>query len=763
MVDVSAHASNADTPTRAKSAFGLAAAFTATIFLSATLLFSVQPMFTKLILPLLGGSPNVWNTAMVFFQAMLLGGYIYAHLLSRYVEPAIQLAAHLGITALGLAFLPLAVDPMLRPPETGMPTLWLISLFAVTVGLPFFALSANAPLLQRWFSKTRHKDAQDPYFLYAASNAGSLIILLAYPFLIEPVFRLGEQTFAWTVGYAALIAALLGSGALALRDGATIAESSVADQTVSESLGARRVALWIVLAFIPSSLMLGVTSFLSSNIAAGPLLWILPLSLYLLTFVIVFAKRPLATTARLSPLMPWVPLAGLVVVAVPGIPSTVSLVGGLAVTFYISLYCHARLVEARPNVSKLTVFYIVMSVGGVLGGIFNALVAPIAFDGVYEYAIVLFASAFILKSGESFERVTKTEKLRAALFIFVAAFAVFIAPALGLPYLFALLCAAMVLYLVASELRLRFDRRLFIVASVSLFAFFGSFGASNVLYKDRSFFSTLSVVTHQGNDGLEHHFMHGDTVHGVQLREPGRLAEPQVYYAPGGVFDTVIQQARRLHARPIGVSMIGLGIAGTTCYERAGDDWTYFEIDPKVVAISRDPSLFSFIENCAPDARVLVGDARQRMVDVPAASQDLVVIDAFSSNAIPAHLVTVEALDMYRSRLRNEDGLIFFHTSNRYADVASVAAHTAAASGLEVRFVGKGPDTRQDGTYDFAASGVLVGKAETLARLDQPGDMLHRFQPSAAIRVWTDDYSSIIGAMRAHHLKDAVVGDSATP
>ncbi len=752
-----------DATTRRAPALGLAAVFTATIFLSATLLFSVQPMFTKLILPLLGGSPNVWNTAMVFFQTMLLGGYIYAHVLSKYVKPTVQLAVHLGVTALGLAFLPLAVDPMLRPPETGMPTLWLIGVFAMTVGLPFFALSANAPLLQRWFANTDHKDAQDPYFLYAASNAGSLIILLAYPFLIEPVFRLGEQTFSWMIGYAMLIVALLGSGALALRRPATATETTEVVEAPVETLGARRIAFWILLAFIPSSLMLGVTSFLSANIATGPLLWILPLALYLLTFVLVFAKRPLATTARLAPLMPWVPLAALILVAVPALPASVALVGGLATTFYISLFCHARLVEARPDVSRLTVFYIVMSVGGVLGGIFNALIAPIAFNGVYEYAIVLFISIYLLRKGESYERPSRSELMRAGVFFAIAVGFLFIAPMLGMKNLFATLCSGLALFLVTGELRMTRRLRAFTLAAIILFAFFGRFGASNVLYKDRSFFSTMSVITKTGDKGTEHLFLHGDTVHGVQLREPGSLSEPQVYYARNDGFDIVINAARSLKAGPMNVSMIGLGIAGTTCFEEAGDDWTYFEIDPKVVEIARDPELFSFIENCAPDARVLVGDARQRMFDVPAASQDLVVIDAFSSNAIPAHLVTVEALGVYRSRLKDENGLVFFHTSNRFADVESVAARAAEAAGLSFRFIGRGPDTPTDGTYGFKASGVLVGTEDVLAKLDGQNDLMHRFSPSPTVRAWTDDYSSIIRAMKAKRLNDQVVGDSAAP
>ena len=759
MVNLSVQATAGRAP-----ALGLAAAFTATIFLSATLLFSVQPMFTKLVLPLLGGSPNVWNTAMVFFQAMLLGGYIYAHLLSKYAKPTVQLAVHLGVTALGLAFLPLAIDPSLRPPESGMPTLWLIGVFAMTVGLPFFALSANAPLLQRWFSRTNHKDADDPYFLYAASNAGSLIILLAYPFLIEPVFRLGEQTFSWMIGYAFLIIALLGSGALALRRPRVFAEVKDASEPAAAPIGMGRVAFWVLLAFIPSSLMLGVTTFLSSNIAAGPLLWILPLALYLLTFVIVFAKRPLATTARLGPLMPWVPLGGLCLVALPGLPTWLSLGGGLLATFIISLFCHARLVEARPDVSRLTVFYIVMSVGGVLGGIFNALVAPIVFDGVYEYAIVLFVSAYVLRSGARYERASRGECARAGVLTAAALLSVFIGPTFGVSNLFAMLCAGLLLFLVAGELRLPMILRAYTLAVVLLVAFFGKLSASNVLFKDRSFFSTMSVVSVVTEAGLEHRFLHGDTVHGVQLREAGQLSEPQAYYARGDAFDVVLQSVRgRLGGGPIDVSMIGLGIAATTCLEQPGEDWTYFEIDPKVVEIARRPELFSFVQTCSPDARILVGDARQRMTDVPAASQDIVMVDAFSSNAIPAHLITAEALSVYRSRLRSEDGLVFYHTSNRFADVASVAARAAEDAGLSYRFVGHGADTPRDGTYGGEAKGVLVGREAVLAQMDGPNDLYHRFTPSPSVRLWTDDYSSIIRAMRAKRLNDAVIGDSAAP
>ena len=718
-------------------------------------------MFTKLILPLLGGAPNVWNTAMVFFQALLLGGYVYAHVLSRYVPLRGQVALHVAVTALGLLFLPLAVDPNLRPPDTGMPTLWLLALFTATVGLPFFALSANAPLLQRWFSRTDHPDADDPYFLYAASNAGSLLILLAYPFIIEPQLRLGTQTSTWTLGYAALVLCLLGSGAFAYlqRKPKTAEVTQPAPAALSQApLSLPTIALWTGLAFIPSSLMLGVTTFASSNVASGPLLWILPLALYLLTFVIVFAKRPLVTTAKMARLMPWVPLIGLYVAAIPTLPPFIRLGGSLAVVFFISLYCHARLVEARPDVSRLTIFYIVMSVGGVLGGIFNALLAPILFAGVYEYALILFVSAFVLPTGAAYAK-PDPKKLRLGLIALLSAVVAVSALLLFSVSIYAVaLVGAILTFVALNAFGVDMYRRIFTMAAFAMVAVFTSVGADNTLYKDRSFFSAMTVTVVEGEAGTEHRFQHGDTVHGYQLREEGHLSEGQLYYRTGAAFDQVIKASREVTGGPSNVAMIGLGIGVTSCFERPGDNWTYFEIDPKVVELAKRPDLFSFMSRCAPEATILVGDARQRLFDVPAASKDLIVIDAFTSNAIPAHLLTREAIQLYQTRLSSEKGLIFFHTSNRFADVSSVAAQSALAEGLSIRFVGRGPDTHLDQGYDFAADGVLVGREDVLAALDKPGDMLSHYTPSPSVKPWTDDYSSILGAMWAMRKKDSVKG-----
>jgi len=390
---------------KSRSSWALVSVFTLSIFLSATLLFSVQPLFAKLVLPLLGGSSSVWNTAMVFFQGTLLGGYIYAHLISKYLNLPLQIFFHTVILSLGLFFLPLAIASGWTPPEGGAQAYWLIALFAVSVGMPFFAISANAPLLQRWFSRTSHKDADDPYFLYAASNAGSLLSLCLYPIVFEPLLRLQAQTELWTKGYWALIAVILAAGIFAALHQKTQSVLVEKTATSASKVTYKQRLFWVFLAFIPSSLMLGVTSHMANNIASAPFLWIIPLALYLLTFVIVFAKKPIVTPKQLAKLFPWVILVALIAGFVLKLFVLVSIGLSLICYFIIALFCHGRLVEARPDVSNLTEFYIWISFGGVLGGVFNALVAPAIFSNVYEYLIILIAAQFAVpaKTQTSFD------------------------------------------------------------------------------------------------------------------------------------------------------------------------------------------------------------------------------------------------------------------------------------------------------------------------------------------------------------------------
>lgn len=748
-----------------RRSIGLAVIFTATIFLSATLLFSVQPMFTKLILPLLGGASNVWNTAMVFFQAMLLGGYIYAHLVSKYLPVKAQIAVHACVTAAGFLFLPLAIPAGIILPESGMPTFWLLGLFGITVGLPFFALSANAPLLQRWFSLTDHRDADDPYFLYSASNAASLIILCAYPFFIEPNTRLGGQTFSWAIGYASLLVMLFVTAYVLTRRLAPVT-ATFEGETKSIQAGWKQKTFWIFLAFLPSSLMLGVTSYMTNNIASTPFLWIMPLALYLLTFVIVFARKPLVSAKGLSKLFPWVVIVGFLLIApnypvgIAGYhfntspPPIVKIPLLLTVYFLISLYCHAILVEKRPDASGLTEFYILMSVGGVLGGIFNALIAPVIFNAVYEFILVLALVLFLRPTG--IEMPKAGEKPWNLFFIGLVAAALnavlLLASGSDLP----LVIFISVGIIAIASMRFNFN----VVVKIGMFAglafaaiVFDLLG-SDSLYKDRSFYSLLAVQSNEREHGTVHKFVHGDTAHNYQLRDPKLQKVPTSYYVEGGSIHVSIEALRKQLGGTVDVAVVGLGAGAMVCYEQPEDDWIYFEIDPAVVALARNTEYFSYIDSCLPKADIRIGDARQKLNDVPEKSLDMIVVDAFSSNSIPAHLVTREALKLYRSRMTS-DGLVFFHTSNKMLDVTSVVSRLAEDAGLTARYIDIDEFTGNPyAQYGARATGILMGPDEIMQRVTSSDERFVNWTPSRHVKVWTDDYSSVLGTLLAQTLKD---------
>lgn len=748
-----------------RRSIGLAVIFTATIFLSATLLFSVQPMFTKLILPLLGGASNVWNTAMVFFQAMLLGGYIYAHLISKYLPVKAQIIVHSFVTLAGFIFLPLAVPESVVLPESGMPTFWLLGLFGVTVGLPFFALSANAPLLQRWFSLTDHRDANDPYFLYSASNAASLIILCAYPFIIEPYTRLGGQTLSWAIGYAGLLAMLLLTAFALTRRLAPVQKSTSTD-VVQVTTDWKQKAFWIFLAFLPSSLMLGVTSYMTNNIASTPFLWIMPLALYLLTFVIVFANKPIVSANGLAKLFPWVVIAGLFLI----FPTLSFPVGAfnfstalapivkipllLAVYFLISLYCHSILVEKRPDVSGLTEFYILMSVGGVLGGIFNALIAPVIFNAVYEFILVLVLVLFLRPSGI---QMPEAGEKPWRLFFIGAAAAVFNVIVLkGAGYNTTYLVFITVAIMAVASLRFNINKfaKIGLFASLAIAAIVFDLFGSDKLFKDRSFYSLLAVRAEDSSHGTLHKFVHGNTSHNSQIRDPELQHIPTSYYIEGGSIHTSVEALREKLGGNLNIAVVGLGAGAMVCYEKPGDNWVYFEIDPAVVELARNTEYFSFIETCAPQADIRIGDARQRLNDIPAGSLDMIVIDAFSSNAIPAHLVTREALELYRSRM-TPDGLVFFHTSNKMLDVTSVVARLSEDAGLTARYIDVSDFTNNPyGEHGSLATGILMGPEAIMESVTAGDARFQNWTSSKHVKVWTDDYSSVVGTLLAQTLKD---------
>ena len=720
--------------------------FGVAIFISSALLFSIQPLIAKLLLPLLGGTPAVWNTCMVFFQAVLLAGYAYALLVSRWPLRR-QLIAQIVLLCLAFVSLPIRLSSswINSVPRTGDPSLWLLACLAATVGLPFFIISSNSPLLQKWFSRTASDSAHDPYFLYAASNAGSLLSLLAYPVLFEPFFTLRIQSLIWTVAYVAMVL-LIGVHALLLYRSKT-GDLSVSEVPVSNEakLTLRRRLRWLLLAFAPSSLMLGVTNYITTDIASVPLLWIIPLALYLLTMVFAFARRQFVS-ARLVDLI--TPAATIVLLMLyladsAGRGSRILIVFHLAYFFFAALMCHSQLAADRPGPTHLAQFYVWLSLGGVLGGVFNALIAPLVFSTVVEYPLAIVLACFLLPklaAQESFA--LRERRLDFALPVLIFAmtvglgwFADRMAPAQMSGTVFVVALPLFVSY----PLRKRPVRFALAIGGVILAAACMMGVNQNTLHAQRNFFGVIRVVNDPQRD--VHSFLHGSTVHGRESTIPERRCEPLSYYHQDGPLGRIFAHVE--HSRPAAnVGIIGLGVGATAAYSRPDQHWTYYEINPAVVSVARSSQYFGYLNDCAKaPVNVVLGDARLQLHSAPDHGYDLLVLDAFSSDAIPLHLMTQQALDLYLSKLA-PGGLIVFHISNRNLDLTHVVAglaHSRQLSCLSLRDLidpqpnGRDPSQWMVVARNTADLGPLVNDsyAQVLTGSDDRN-------------VWTDDFSNII-------------------
>lgn len=732
------------------------ALYTLTMFTSATLLFLVQPMFARMVLPLLGGSAAVWNTAMVFYQVTLLAGYLYAHATTRWLPLRFQVGLHAVVLLLPLLVLPIAVPGGWSPPTEGNPIPWLLALLGVAVGLPFFVVSTSSPLLQAWFARTGHRTAADPYFLYAASNVGSLLALVAYPLRVEPHLRLAEQSRMWAGGYALLAALTIGCALAVWR--MTAVRTGAGRPTPSPDTASRiapvtrtRRLRWVLLAFVPSSLMLSVTTYLSTTITPIPLFWVAPLALYLLTFILVFSGRnPLraATMLRALPLV-LMPLVMLLAVRAAG-PIWLLIPLHLATFFVAAMVCHGTLAADRPHAAHLTEFYLWMSVGGALGGVFNALVAPVVFTSVLEYPIVLVLLCLLQAPAHygNGPRSAIRRDVGLPVGLGLLAWGLIVAAQTGGvssgPLALALVFGLPVLLCFRfSDRPVRFGLG---VAAILLAAGAPHTGAQGqVLYAERSFFGIHRVMLDA--EAQYHALAHGGTLHGRQSLDPARRREPLTYYTHGGPLGQFFDAAGDT-AAPRRVAVIGLGSGSVACYSRPGDDWTFYEIDPAVERIAHDPRYFTFLQDCAPAARVVLGDARLSLAKAADARYDLMILDAYSSDSVPVHLITREALALYQDRLA-AGGVLAFHISNKFLDLRPVVAVLAADAGLVAV-----DQLDVDLTREQAAAGktgsewVLIarGAADLGPLTSDP-----RWQPltaAAGARPWTDDFSSIIGALR---------------
>ena len=744
-------------PQSARLVLPLRPLFIATILLGSFLLFLIQPMFARAVLPLLGGSPSVWNTAMLFYQVTLLAGYLYAHLIRR-LPINRQMLLHLALFAVAAITLPIGVAGWLRA-ETGLaPVVWLLGLLAASIGPVFFVISAQAPLMQSWFGRSASPDAANPYFLYAASNLGSFAALLAYPLLFEPTMALGIQTQLWSAGFVLLALMVALCGLTVQRGGVTpFAEAP------AEDVSWRQRGRWTLLAFVASGLLLSTTTHLTTDIAAMPLLWVIPLGVYLISFVLAFGDngpRWTRIAQRLAPLA----LLSIGVWACLKVGPQASLalaVAGILLLFVIALALHGTLALEKPSAAALTDFYLWISVGGALGGVLCALIAPALFDWPYEHPLLLVAAAALIPSqrlvpklarlfdGAGVRRIvalavlplgvgmgwlvsametgplppaTNTLVFSVIMLIWVMAFA-----AIGRPWLFAALFAALLLSL----------------GGVGQLRRSATEGA-----RERSFFGVYTIFDQTAQ--RRRLLFHGTTIHGLQSLDADRALTPMSYYAPPSGVGLAMAAAPQMFGPDARIAFVGLGAGTLACYARPGQQWTAYEIDPVVVTIAKRN--FHYIKDCRPDLPIVLGDARLTLQQAPAGGYDLLAVDAFSSDSIPLHLVTREAFAIY-GRALQPDGVLLIHISNNFLALEPMITAIARAEGWTVRTRFYTPPEKQPRGQLYTRSQwmALTRTPEVMARLEaqSPPGSWQTSAERADLAAWTDDFASILPVIKS--------------
>jgi hypothetical protein len=758
----------------AKNASAMMWTFTATTFLSALLLFAIQPMFAKMVLPVLGGSPSVWSVSVFFFQAALLAGYLYAHLLISKAPPHLTGIIHLAVCVLALICLPIGMVRWMGDPPQGEPYLWQLGMFAVSIGLPFVAVSANAPLLQAWFARSGHPDARDPYFMYAASNLGSLIALLSYPFILEPAFGLSQLSHLWAYAYVILVLAIgvsffLMRGAPVGGAPETVAQPGAGDAASPATAPSWIDRLsWIGLAFVPAALVTAFTVHITTDVASAPLLWVFPLALYLLTFVLVFRDRPFVSREALLFLHLLALVIALVALSFQTHDWFIISATGVTVFFTTAMLAHRTLYEARPAPAYLTEFYLWMSFGGALGGMFTALVAPKLFSEIYEYPLLLAASMACRPGALSFLFSRDRQKLKDEMIVLWLIAAVGVLIIWWLPTLIGSLRASTwaarvgttpftVMVLAAILLvNVKFAPRQLVAAGLMCLALVtlpSAVRQADSQITQRSFFGVYRVAdTPDGYRTL----VHGTTLHGAQriYDEEGKEVEdlvPTTYYYPGSPMGRTIAKRREILAakgEKGHYGIVGLGTGSSACHKQEGESWRFFEIDPTVIKISSNPKNFTFISKCQPDIDIAIGDARLTIAKEPDASFDLFIIDAFTSDAIPVHMLTKEAVQLFLDKLKPE-GVVLLHTSNRYLDLNSVLAAIQkelpeGTAGIAMQ------DAGGDGYGESGSTVVIFAKSEAALQPYRSMEGVLELDDGsgngAPLRAWTDDYSDILGA-----------------
>lgn len=778
--------------------------FSLTLLVSSFLLFLVQPMIGRMLLPSLGGTPAVWNACVLFFQAILLGGYAWAHYGPPKLGVRNHMLVHLCLLA-GVCFLlPMRLFEEWAVPVDGNPLGWLIGQLVLCVGLPFFVISSSAPLLQRWFGLLGDDGDSEPWFLYAISNTGSLFALVSYPFLFERYLGLTDQGWFWAFGFMLLAVLFVVCGFLTLKFAPKnlLSRPKLGQRSLNEVSGplcwSQRVR-YIILAAIPSSLMLGVTTIVSTDVGSFPLMWSIPLALYLLTFVFVFAKRTLIPHGWLTYVVPVLLLLMPLISLIDAGRNPIQLISlHFGVFFIVAMVCHGELSRLRPPVSQLTEFYLMMSIGGVVGGAFNTLVAPIAFDGILEYPLMLIAACWVLpkrgavqtvadqsqesKVGWSWSPKDIVNQLGVQAFLVVAFLGIagLVLRSVEVPTLLRIALGfgipAVICYTVIES-----PKRFAICYTCLALACPGLMSIREVITKERGFFGVNEVALIE--DGEFRILINGQTIHGKQRTDQTVNPDPLSYFHRKGPVGDVFEL---YGAEQDQVSVVGLGIGSLAAYCEAGQTFDFYEIDPVVCKIAQDERYFNYLSSAQGKVNLILGDARIQLDSVrtsmlnPPSSKsesgfmpvsystfekekavaskacsagngeayyDLMIMDAFGSDAVPIHLMTVEAVKLYLELL-DQDGLLVFHVSSKFIDFAplgaGIADHFGLASAIKVDLpsaeetkLGRNPCIYMVMSRDENLVGKFLDCGRGWREIDDSNKL-----------IWSDEHANVLDVMK---------------
>jgi hypothetical protein len=680
-------------------------AYACTIFLSAFLLFAVQPMIGKIILPWFGGSAAVWSTCLLFFQAALLAGYLYAHWSTRWFSPKRQAQLHITLMAASLLLLPIIPSPFWKPTHAGDPSGRILLLLAATIGLPYLLLSTTSPLLQAWYVAA--KPGAMPYRLFALSNFGSLLALFSYPLLVEPLFTTHTQGFGWSGVYVLFVVLCAAVGWVTLRAPAKMASSPNAPEASAPAPDWKSMALWTALAACSSALLLAITNHMSQNIAPIPFLWVLPLGVYLLSFILCFERDKIYHRAVFLPLL--VAALGGAGYAIYANDNNLNIRWAIptftAALFVCCMVCHGELVRLKPHPRHLTAFYLMISLGGALGGLFVAIVAPRVFHTYFELPLLLVVCGVLVTLVLWVSPGNWSGKI----------------PVTPVRIAMAVLTIALAGYLGYKK---NADDRQFRMS-------------------ERNFYGVLRVrdIPQSAEDTAVRRLIHGTINHGTQLLDAKRRDEPTSYYGPYSGMGRAIHyfQSRG----PMRAGVIGLGAGVTASFCRAGDVFRFYEINPLALAIAS--SWFTFLQDCKADHQVLLGDARLTLEAQPGQQFDMLAVDAFTSDAIPVHLLTREAFALYFRHLK-PGGILAVHVSNRYLNLVPVVARNASDIGKSALDI---DDEDEEADYFSGSDWVLVSGDPAIFRDSAfQSSSATRARVRPGLRAWTDDYSNLFQILK---------------